>query len=151
MPGVVLLIPLFRLYLLFLLLLLPDSYTCCYLQDTLDRIVPEGRHYRHLDEGPDDMPAHVKVTTTWLRLLVCTSTQMNINNLGTIVLLLGMSQVIYFFKLCLQIYQVTMPSTAYLLSAQWCDIRLLFYGSMYLCCLLIFVLCQKANIWPSEI
>jgi hypothetical protein len=31
------------------------------LQDSLDRIVPEGRMYRHLDEGPDDMPAHVKV------------------------------------------------------------------------------------------
>lgn len=29
-------------------------------QDALDRIVPEGRHYRHLDEGMDDMPAHVK-------------------------------------------------------------------------------------------
>ena len=31
------------------------------VQDTLDRIVPEGHHYRHLDEGLDDMPAHVKV------------------------------------------------------------------------------------------
>lgn len=31
------------------------------LADTLDRIVPEGRQYRHLDEGLDDMPAHVKV------------------------------------------------------------------------------------------
>ncbi|CAL5224755.1 g7491 [Coccomyxa viridis] len=30
------------------------------LNDTLDRIVPEGHHYRHLDEGLDDMPAHVK-------------------------------------------------------------------------------------------
>ena len=30
-------------------------------QDTLDRIVPEGHQYRHLDEGLDDMPAHVKV------------------------------------------------------------------------------------------
>ena len=30
------------------------------LNDTLDRIVPEGNHYRHLDEGLDDMPAHVK-------------------------------------------------------------------------------------------
>ena len=29
-------------------------------QDSLDRIVPEGRQYRHLDEGMDDMPAHVK-------------------------------------------------------------------------------------------
>ena len=32
----------------------------CHVQDTLDRIVPEGHHYRHLDEGLDDMPAHVK-------------------------------------------------------------------------------------------
>lgn len=31
------------------------------LQDALDKIVPEGHHYRHLDEGLDDMPAHVKV------------------------------------------------------------------------------------------
>eukprot|EP01023_Acetabularia_acetabulum_P049604 TRINITY_DN5302_c0_g1_i7.p1 TRINITY_DN5302_c0_g1~~TRINITY_DN5302_c0_g1_i7.p1 ORF type:complete len:216 (-),score=29.84 TRINITY_DN5302_c0_g1_i7:197-844(-) len=30
------------------------------LNDSLDRIVPEGRMYRHLDEGYDDMPAHVK-------------------------------------------------------------------------------------------
>ena len=30
------------------------------MNDTLDRIVPEGKHYRHLDEGLDDMPAHVK-------------------------------------------------------------------------------------------
>lgn len=31
------------------------------IQDSLDRIAPEGNHYRHADEGPDDMPAHVKV------------------------------------------------------------------------------------------
>ncbi len=31
------------------------------LNDALDKIVPEGNHYRHLDEGYDDMPAHVKV------------------------------------------------------------------------------------------
>jgi secondary thiamine-phosphate synthase enzyme len=30
------------------------------LSDTLDKIIPEGQHYRHLDEGLDDMPAHVK-------------------------------------------------------------------------------------------
>eukprot|EP00877_Chromochloris_zofingiensis_P005112 jgi/Chrzof1/14601/Cz09g09020.t1 len=30
------------------------------LNDSLDRIVPEGNQYRHLDEGYDDMPAHVK-------------------------------------------------------------------------------------------
>lgn len=31
------------------------------MQDSLDRIAPEGPHYRHADEGSDDMPAHVKV------------------------------------------------------------------------------------------
>ncbi|KAL0048369.1 hypothetical protein WJX82_001775 [Trebouxia sp. C0006] len=30
------------------------------LNDSLDRIAPEGPHYRHDDEGSDDMPAHVK-------------------------------------------------------------------------------------------
>lgn len=30
------------------------------MEDALNRIVPEGNHYRHLDEGYDDMPAHVK-------------------------------------------------------------------------------------------
>lgn len=30
------------------------------MEDSLSRIVPEGHHYRHLDEGLDDMPAHVK-------------------------------------------------------------------------------------------
>lgn len=37
------------------------SYSC-FPQDSLDRIVPEGNMYRHDDEGPDDMPAHVKVS-----------------------------------------------------------------------------------------
>ena len=30
----------------------------------LDRAVPEGAHYEHDDEGPDDMPAHVKAMLT---------------------------------------------------------------------------------------
>ncbi|KIZ05328.1 hypothetical protein MNEG_2630 [Monoraphidium neglectum] len=30
------------------------------LNDSLDRLAPEGKMYRHDDEGPDDMPAHVK-------------------------------------------------------------------------------------------
>lgn len=30
------------------------------LNDALDRLAPEGNNYRHLDEGYDDMPAHVK-------------------------------------------------------------------------------------------
>ena len=37
-------------------------------QDSLDRIAPEGSHYRHADEGSDDMPAHVKVITTFCQL-----------------------------------------------------------------------------------
>jgi len=36
------------------------------LNDSLDKIVPEGNWYRHLDEGMDDMPAHVKVC--WIAL-----------------------------------------------------------------------------------
>jgi len=32
------------------------------LTDALNRIVPEGPLYRHDDEGPDDMPAHVKAS-----------------------------------------------------------------------------------------
>lgn len=30
------------------------------MEDSLNRIAPEGNMYRHLDEGLDDMPAHVK-------------------------------------------------------------------------------------------
>ena len=32
------------------------------LADSLDRLAPEGtqQRYRHDDEGPDDMPAHLK-------------------------------------------------------------------------------------------
>ena len=33
------------------------------VQDSLDRLVPEGQQYRHLDEGMDDMPAHVRRPT----------------------------------------------------------------------------------------
>jgi thiamine phosphate synthase YjbQ (UPF0047 family) len=36
------------------------------LQDALDKLAPEGNHYRHVDEGYDDMPAHVKVRVYWL-------------------------------------------------------------------------------------
>ncbi len=38
-------------------------YELICMQDSLDRIAPEGPHYRHDDEGSDDMPAHVKVTS----------------------------------------------------------------------------------------
>jgi secondary thiamine-phosphate synthase enzyme len=30
----------------------------------LDRAAPEGDHYNHDDEGPDDMPAHIKALIT---------------------------------------------------------------------------------------
>ena len=36
----------------------------------LDCLAPEGRHYRHDDEGPDDMPAHLKATLTGVNLQI---------------------------------------------------------------------------------
>ena len=30
----------------------------------LDRLAPEGPHYEHDDEGPDDMPAHIRAMLT---------------------------------------------------------------------------------------
>ncbi len=42
------------------------------LTDALTRLAPEGSHYRHNMEGPDDMPAHIKsmVTSTSLSIPV---------------------------------------------------------------------------------
>jgi secondary thiamine-phosphate synthase enzyme len=34
------------------------------LETFLSRLVPEGLHYRHNDEGPDDMPAHIRAVLT---------------------------------------------------------------------------------------
>ena len=34
----------------------------------LDRIAPQGRAYEHDDEGPDDMPAHIKAMLTGVNL-----------------------------------------------------------------------------------
>lgn len=34
------------------------------------RVVPEGGLYRHQDEGPDDMPAHIKAALTQTQLSV---------------------------------------------------------------------------------
>jgi secondary thiamine-phosphate synthase enzyme len=34
------------------------------------RIVPEGGLYRHQDEGPDDMPAHIKAALTQTQLSI---------------------------------------------------------------------------------
>ena len=36
----------------------------------LDRLAPEGAHYAHDDEGPDDMPAHLKATLTGVNLSI---------------------------------------------------------------------------------
>jgi secondary thiamine-phosphate synthase enzyme len=34
------------------------------------RLVPEGAHYRHQDEGADDMPAHIKSALTQTQLTI---------------------------------------------------------------------------------
>ena len=34
------------------------------------RVVPEGAQYRHRDEGPDDMPAHIKAALTQTHLSI---------------------------------------------------------------------------------
>ncbi|MDB5723291.1 MAG: hypothetical protein JWQ16_45 [Novosphingobium sp.] len=36
----------------------------------LDRLAPEGDHYAHDDEGPDDMPAHLRATLTGVTLSI---------------------------------------------------------------------------------
>lgn len=40
------------------------------LLDWLDRIAPEGPLYEHDDEGPDDMPAHLKASLTGVTLTI---------------------------------------------------------------------------------
>ncbi len=40
------------------------------LLDFLRRLVPEGDGYRHADEGPDDMPAHIKAALTLTQLSI---------------------------------------------------------------------------------
>jgi secondary thiamine-phosphate synthase enzyme len=40
------------------------------LADWLDKTAPEGRHYRHLDEGLDDMPAHCKSSMMGVSLTI---------------------------------------------------------------------------------
>lgn len=37
---------------------------------SLDRMVPEGDFYIHADEGPDDMPGHVKSSTIGVNLTI---------------------------------------------------------------------------------
>ncbi len=36
----------------------------------LDRVAPEGPHYAHDTEGPDDMPAHLKAALTGVNLSI---------------------------------------------------------------------------------
>jgi secondary thiamine-phosphate synthase enzyme len=40
------------------------------LLDFFRRVVPEGSHYRHDTEGPDDMPAHIKAALTQTSLSI---------------------------------------------------------------------------------
>ena len=40
------------------------------LMTALDRLVPPGQHWRHVVEGPDDMPSHVKTMLTGVSLHV---------------------------------------------------------------------------------
>jgi len=53
------------------------------------RVVPEGAGYRHQDEGPDDMPAHIKAALTLTQLSV---------PVGDGDLVLGTWQAIYLFE-----------------------------------------------------
>jgi secondary thiamine-phosphate synthase enzyme len=38
------------------------------LEKFFDELAPEGEHYQHDDEGPDDMPAHLKTALTQIQL-----------------------------------------------------------------------------------
>lgn len=40
------------------------------MTSSLDRMVPEGNFYIHADEGPDDMPGHVKSSTVGVSLSI---------------------------------------------------------------------------------
>ncbi len=40
------------------------------LKAYFDRIAPEGGHYEHDSEGPDDMPAHLKTALTQVQLSI---------------------------------------------------------------------------------
>ncbi len=40
------------------------------LESFLARLVPEGEHYEHDSEGPDDMPAHIKAALTLCQLSI---------------------------------------------------------------------------------
>ena len=40
------------------------------LLDALERFAPESRHYAHQEEGPDDMPSHIKAMLTAVSLSI---------------------------------------------------------------------------------
>jgi secondary thiamine-phosphate synthase enzyme len=40
------------------------------LLDTLEQLAPEGRAYSHHEEGPDDMPSHIKAMLTAVSLSI---------------------------------------------------------------------------------
>ena len=40
------------------------------LSGALDRLAPQGPHYRHCNEGADDMPAHIKAVITPVSLSI---------------------------------------------------------------------------------
>jgi secondary thiamine-phosphate synthase enzyme len=40
------------------------------LEDWVAKVAPEDPHYRHQDEGPDDMPAHLRTALTGVQLAV---------------------------------------------------------------------------------
>ncbi|MFC1777329.1 secondary thiamine-phosphate synthase enzyme YjbQ [Pseudomonadota bacterium] len=47
-----------------------DPDVCHDLQDFFSRIAPDNGPYRHSDEGPDDMPAHIKTALTQTHLAI---------------------------------------------------------------------------------
>jgi len=59
------------------------------LEKFFDELAPEGGHYEHDDEGPDDMPAHLKTALTQV--------QLNVPVMGGR-LMLGTWQGIYLFE-----------------------------------------------------
>ncbi len=59
------------------------------LQSFFREIVPEGAGYRHNDEGPDDMPAHIKSALTQTSLSI---------PVGNGRMVLGTWQAIYLFE-----------------------------------------------------
>ena len=40
------------------------------LETFFDRVAPEEGEYRHADEGPDDMPAHIRAVLTGVQLAI---------------------------------------------------------------------------------